>query len=347
MADRSIDIGGKIWQIDYVSPRCIDRRLSVAGNSQSAQYTLSDAQQPAIAFAADDKPAVLLAVALYSALRHLSADLQPRIFIIDGGISAENRQRLAAVAARISPQANLSFVRPEPELLAPLAMQTTGEPLAYFLDLFLGDVLAKDLSRVIYLDCDLLVRHDLSILWQIDLEGRMLGAVRSLGIPMVASPGGVTNYAEFGLPGDAPYFNSGVMVIDLDRWRRERTRSRVVEALLKSQEQRRDIKRHLAATVADQFALNAVLATDWVELDPRWNVEAIIVNGLAWQTAESRAHLHCLREQLLYGAWIYHFTGPKPDRLDCALPAKILWYRYLAESGWFSAHFDKDPVIPP
>jgi len=64
---------------------------------------------------------------------------------------------------------------------------------------------------VLYLDCDLVVSGDLEGLWQTDLQGSYLAAV--------PEPYLVTSHWGFG-PEDT-YFNSGVLLIDVARWREE------------------------------------------------------------------------------------------------------------------------------
>jgi len=60
------------------------------------------------------------------------------------------------------------------------------------------------------------------------------------------------------------YFNAGVMLIDIGRWRTEHVGSKAFEFT----------RRHLPILQQyDQDSLNAVLAGRWKELDPRWQVQ--------------------------------------------------------------------------
>lgn len=80
-----------------------------------------------------------------------------------------------------------------------------------FLRFFLGDLL-PDVERALYLDADVLVKGDLSELFALDLQGKMMGMVEE--------------YFQFGpnylSEQDIPYqyyYNSGVILFDLKRWR--------------------------------------------------------------------------------------------------------------------------------
>ena len=70
--------------------------------------------------------------------------------------------------------------------------------------------------RVLYLDSDLLIQTDLSPVFQTEMDGHPLGAVATTTFTfsldrLLASAKGI--------PGDAPHFNAGVLLFDLDHWR--------------------------------------------------------------------------------------------------------------------------------
>jgi lipopolysaccharide biosynthesis glycosyltransferase len=125
--------------------------------------------------------------------------------------------------------------------------------------LFLEKAFDASVKRVVYLDADLVVLGDLSRVAAIDLGGKTLGAVldihvRRWGKAGAALRGGTTD--------DRPYFNAGVLIIDLDAWRKRHVRQRALTFLHEHTD---------GILFWDQDALNAVLVDDWIELDPRWN----------------------------------------------------------------------------
>jgi lipopolysaccharide biosynthesis glycosyltransferase len=130
------------------------------------------------------------------------------------------------------------------------------------------DALPDTIERAIYLDGDLLVRDAVDLLWTTDLGGSIIGAVQDAVIPWVSSPLGLSRYRQLGCRPEDPYFNAGVLVVDLDAWRRQQIGPKALEYL---QHYERSIN------LADQDALNAVLHDRWKPLEDRWNV----VGGLA------------------------------------------------------------------
>lgn len=118
---------------------------------------------------------------------------------------------------------------------------------------FWAQDLFPDRSRVLYLDSDIIVVGPLEELWTMDLQGKALGAVE---IPNSSRP------AEHGMPPGSLYFNSGVLLMDLDRWRAQDYTRRCLEYLRDNPEKAHD---------ADQDILNLVLIDDWLPLDYKWN----------------------------------------------------------------------------
>jgi lipopolysaccharide biosynthesis glycosyltransferase len=119
-------------------------------------------------------------------------------------------------------------------------------------------VFGKDVQRVLYLDADLLVLDDLGPLWDTDLKGAVIGAVldRILDPQLKARAPGLENF-----PRVRDYFNAGVLLIDLDRWRKERISENALQYLI----------RHPDSPLADQDALNVACDGRWTPLDIRWN----------------------------------------------------------------------------
>lgn len=125
--------------------------------------------------------------------------------------------------------------------------------------LFLEMAFDETVKRVVYLDADLVVLGDLSQLAAVDLGGKTIGAIVDIYVRRWGKGGGALRGET---TDDNPYFNAGVLVIDLDAWRTRQVQPRALDFLASNRDR---ILFH------DQDALNAVLADDWKALDPRWN----------------------------------------------------------------------------
>lgn len=187
--------------------------------------------------------------------------------------------------------------------------------------LLMADVLPADVDRVIYLDCDLVVRHDLGPLWSQSLDGAPVAAVRDARIVSIGAPGGPPSRA-LGVDPTNPYFNAGVMLTNLDAWRQEDVGPRALAML----------SAHTIPQL-DQGALNAVFSGRWLRLPPKWNLQGshfVERNNFAW-TVEPTVEL----EAAYADPAIVHFSGlSKPWNPRCAHPHRDDWFAALHKTAW-------------
>lgn len=147
-----------------------------------------------------------------------------------------------------------------------------------------------DTTRAVFLDADTIVRTDLCELYDTDLERQPIGAVQDWLVPTVlAANSPVRRYVA--VAGDLPYFNSGVMLIDVARLREV--------GLMEQAVRLRDVE----VRYADQDLFNLILLGRWKRLDPRWNypVDRSLV-------ADSLKEQH---EAMWDGRKISHYMGRK------------------------------------
>ena len=113
--------------------------------------------------------------------------------------------------------------------------------------------------RVLYLDADILVLGDLGPLREMDLGGAATGAVLDeMDGRIQAQPS-----RHAGIPRVHAYFNAGVLLIDLERWRTEGIAARALDYLAA----------HPDSPYSDQDALNVACEGRWLDLGPRWNYQ--------------------------------------------------------------------------
>lgn len=110
-------------------------------------------------------------------------------------------------------------------------------------------------DRTIYSDVDVLCVGDLRSLWELDLKGNILAAVSE-------GEAGEFKKKLIGLEGDAPYFYSGLLVIDLETMRRENASAKLMGNTLK-----------YASRIAwpDQDMINLTFRNRILQLGPEWD----------------------------------------------------------------------------
>lgn len=185
--------------------------------------------------------------------------------------------------------------------------------------LFLPNLLPQEVKRVIYLDCDLLVTDSLLPLWNYPLEtGDEVAAVED------SCSANAGYYNRLNLSADKHrYFNAGVLLIDLEAWRK---RDFVNQALnLLSQEE-------LQLDYADQDVLNVLCEGRTTYLPFRYNLqEAMLRRHVPEMNEEARRKIV---ENLSCPA-IIHFTYIlKPWKYESFHPYRPLFYHYFDQTEW-------------
>ena len=114
----------------------------------------------------------------------------------------------------------------------------------------------SEFDKVIYLDCDMIVLGDISELFETDLQGKCIAGCR--------------NFINQSLKGyvleklkidDKRFINSGMLVIDCDKFRKENYKPKMIEFLKNNHELR----------WPDQDMINVVLKDDKLILPSNWN----------------------------------------------------------------------------
>lgn len=239
-----------------------------------------------------------LLVMLRSACRGLSAGWALDVFVFGYRIDEPDRRRLESgldgLPVRVRWRTlDLSVIRN----YWPGIRQKAEETVYY--RLFLGEEIPESIDRLLFLDADLLVEGDLAALWEKSFDGHVVQAVPDAYARWLHTRGlGRIEGLEFSE--DTPYFNAGVLLIDLRRWREENVGKRAVSLLWKYRERFRG---------RDQDALNCVLVGRWKRLPPTWNFHRLPERPDTWETGGATPDE--LREAFRHPA-ITHFVGEKP-----------------------------------
>jgi lipopolysaccharide biosynthesis glycosyltransferase len=272
-----------------------------------------------IACASDSRCALPLAVMLRTVVANLDPCSSVDVYAVDDGIDPADKAR---VQASLNDRVTLRWVRPCTSALGNLPMWGRM-PITTYQKLTLGEWLPAEVEKVIWLDCDLLVLHDIAPLWCTDLGDRQMFAVPDQRVPFVSSRFGVAAYRELGLAPEAKYFNAGVLLIDVGRWRRDDVAGRAAH-YLKTYRDR--------VFFWDQEALNAVLAGQWGELDAAWNHHPTIDHLLGREVPPKEGRG---ADGISHDIRIAHFSGNlKPWNSQGSSPYHTLYFRYLDQTAW-------------
>jgi lipopolysaccharide biosynthesis glycosyltransferase len=285
-----------------------------AGHAAPGSVTQTDC---ALVVYGDSNPGIALglAVTIYSTLVNLSTEFRPGLYIIDCGITAEARRRLARVTAKARADIELHWINFDLDVFEAISDCSAFPPVVYA-RLFAAELIPPTFRRVVSLDADLLVRRDISRLFQLDLRGSPLAAARDLAIGSVSAG----DYQR-------PYFNSGLLVLETATYRQACVKERALDYAASESD----------LQFPDQDALNAVVDC-WVELDSSWNFQMGQVRfdrSGSWTSQHEMARLYA---EVKRGPVILHFNGgSKPWAPRQTGPGSLSWVMWLARTRWFSS----------
>jgi lipopolysaccharide biosynthesis glycosyltransferase len=298
-----------------------------------------------IVASADDNFAIGLAGTIKSVLSTLAPQCHVVLYVLDGGIADPNKTAL--LQHWNDPRLKVDWVRVDRRAVSNCKVSHHVSDATYY-RLLAPTLLPSSLSRFIFLDADLLIRRNLDEMWQESMDGLPCLAVQDVGAPFFDStvvlaedpalrrilvhPQPIPNYVELGLSPDNPYFNAGVMVVDLEQWRREDMGQKTLQVLADNAEH---------VLFWDQYALNVVLSGRWRALNPLWNQNAYIFQVPQWLSSP-----FCTEEcpDYAFDPWIVHFNSLKPWQAECTHPFADEFLRHLQGSKWDTSIERVSPV---
>jgi lipopolysaccharide biosynthesis glycosyltransferase len=242
-----------------------------------------------------------------------------RIVVAHDGYSDD---AIAEITTVVTAPSSVEWIGVEPTLLEGCT-PASHLPRASLYPLVVASVLPATADRAIYLDVDTVAMQPLNALWNEPLDGMPIAAVRGAFMPWVGAVDAFP-WQALGIPEDAPYFNNGVMLIDLEQWRRD--------AVLPGA---RALMERYRFAYGEQDAMNVLFAGRWKALHPRWNLQSGHFGNpvAAWVTNAVETI-----DDAIASPGIIHYNGlDKPWQPGCAHPGSAAWFEWLDRTpyrGW-------------
>lgn len=209
-----------------------------------------------IFISADDNYSPLVATTIISTCSNTKKLC--KFYVLDGGIKKDNIKKIESLKQQFL-NLDIEFVKVDVEKFFKDVSVKNNLSLSAFNRLLIPN-LVKDLKKIIYLDVDVIVLSDITNLYKVDLENNIIGAVPDNGaVPEYYNK--IKSILELG--NDSIYFNSGVMLIDCERWRNKVELKDLLEIEKKYRETR---------LYNDQDVLNKYFDKKYKILDKKFNV---------------------------------------------------------------------------
>lgn len=285
-----------------------------------------------VIYSSDDNYAQHLGASVYSLLDCNRDFEKTEVYIIENNISDENKKKLAGVAEGFV-NASVDFIsfdkwRDSLTLDMPWHISVSS-----YARLFVSDMLDDSIDRILYLDCDMIVTSSLKELWETDLSGNIVCAVQD------AVPDSIKS--AVGLESRDKYFNAGMLLIDLEKWRSENIQEKITDFL---NEKNGRVIHH------DQGVLNGVLKGKVRFVPLKYDLMTVhYILDLAHINKYFANHAQFYGEEEIETAKkepaILHYTPSftcRPWVKGCKHPLKDLYWQALSNTPWKGAKEEKN-----
>lgn len=176
------------------------------------------------------------------------------IFVVSINICDEYKNKLETLASNYNRKCyfvDLDDIRS----MFDFNVDTLGWHISVLARFFFDKLLPDWVEKVIYLDGDTICLRSLKEMWDIDMSNNVIaGSLAPTKRERVIN--------ELGLTKDDPYINAGVLLINLKKWRDEKTGDRIIEYY-------KEHNGHLSAN--DQDAINGSLRQEIKVIKPKFN----------------------------------------------------------------------------
>ena len=219
---------------------------------------MSQKQEIPVFFSVDHRYIPFLGVAIHSLKKNLSPDSHCTIHVLYTNIPEELKQRITDLSDE---RAEVSFTNVEKEvaLMAGELNLRDYYTISIYYRLFIASLFPQ-YHKAIYLDADVVLNKDITAFYEIPLGENLVGAISDA---IVNGHEDFIRYSEgsLGIPAKE-YFNSGVLLMNLDAFRKERIQERFIELLNKY---------HFDTICPDQDYLNHLCRGRVQFVDKGWN----------------------------------------------------------------------------
>ena len=249
-----------------------------------------------VGIACDDNYSQYAGVVIASILDNADKDSSLCIYVLDGGISQENKDKINSLKS--IKDCEINFVQIDEDMFEEYKKIKTHAyiSVATFYRLKLATLL-PEVDRIIYFDCDMVVNKDLTELFNIDFGENIVAGVKDLNFRMLRK--------------NPSYTNAGMLVMDLKKIREQNIEDEFLEYT----------KSHIdTIKMGDQEIINEVLKGKIKLLPDKWNVQTSnFTNRSIYTNDPWIIHYVGKQKQWKFGNWNYHTE---------------YYYKYLRLTPW-------------
>lgn len=208
-----------------------------------------------IAFAVDNNFVQQLATTIVSILRSSNKQDKFNFYVLDGGISPYNKEKVEKLKSIKHFNIEYLVINNDDFKHCPIPESLYFTKATYY-RFKLQSLVSID--KILYMDCDILVRKSLSELYSVDVENKYAAVVED----MMFTVGKLGERCS--TLGVSRYFNAGIMVLNLKKMREDNIEAKCFEFVEKTPEKVKWV---------DQCVLNSIFEEKVKFIDKKYNFQ--------------------------------------------------------------------------
>ncbi len=282
-----------------------------------------------IVYGCDDKYVFILATSLVSLLQSNQNVKELNIYLVSDNISLKNKQLLQNMVEEYNRKLTILPFFDFCEEIG-IDVDFGHYSAAAYIRLFLARILVS-LDKVLWIDCDTLVLKSLEPLWNIEMGDCVCAA---------CADNSVVGKQKCQFTQSDKYYNSGVLLIDLNKWRKNNIENKCLQTLIQQKGYSFDV---------DQGILNRVLKGYIYTLPLKYNVSSkdyiygISISDCINEFWDSNLEYYPVteRKEALTDPVIVHFLEDhsgmsRPWYKKCVHPKRGLWKSFIKMTPWIN-----------
>ena len=237
-------------------------------------------------------------------------DIRFSIFIITAGLSEQSRKTIENFSPNKQGQTEIKIITAEKKILSGCPIkQGDHVSLSAYLRILLPGLIPENIKKVLYLDGDILCVSSLKELYDTDISQNSCAVVRD------ERNNDAEIFTRLNYSSENGYFNSGVILINLDWWRKNNVQNTTLKYISENQEK---------CLWHDQDALNYILNGTVAWLDFRYN----LTQGFLFDKQKLKIdekYKNAISSAIKNPCLIHYCAAYKPWHIECNSPFKKLW----------------------
>jgi lipopolysaccharide biosynthesis glycosyltransferase len=251
-------------------------------------------------------------IMLTSLLATQNPENEIRISILDGGILPSDREKINRIFLKYG-KALPQYISIHDKYIGNVKIDGHVSIATYYRVLL--PKIFPNLEKILYLDSDVVVTAPLDVLWSTDINNYYAAAIQDSGAP------DEKHYTDLGLPGVAHYFNAGVLLINLKKWRQDGIEDKLIEIIH---------TRHSLLKFWDQDAINSLLWRKVKIIDPKFNVMVHFLKKHHQSIYSNNEIKNAIKHPVI----VHYNSQDKPWNTYCQNKLKNNYRSYLKKSEW-------------